>query len=439
MSERIADLWSTLQQQRAEEFPILGWLDSTMVQRAYVLPKIVGASDGNWLVWLAGHLGLPRDGRWLSIACGAGGLELYAVEQGLCATIEGVDIAPGAIEIARRNAEAAGRSGVVSYRVADLERERLPEAAYDVILCGMGLHHIRRLEYFYEEAAQALRPGGHILLNEFVGPSQWQWTDAQLAATNALLASLPERLRHNPVTKATKVREERPSLGWMNAVDPSESIRSAELLPLLAQQFELPVRRDYGGAILGRLLEFIVGNFDPASPEDVATLRTLCAAEEALMAAGAVGSDFAVAAARGGRSLRSSALPLDAELERHALHGLGAVERTPQGQPFCWTAPEAAFVLRRPAGARALRLRLSLPPAARTLTVEVDGRAVGSLRAEARRDVPPPVSVAFALPPATRAQPTVALRLDAGWSPAEALGAADARVLGVALSAAELL
>jgi SAM-dependent methyltransferase len=439
MSEQIADLWSTLQRQRAEEFPILGWLDSTLVQRAYVLPKIVGATDGNWLVWLVEQLGLPRDGRWLSIACGAGGLELYAVEQGLCSTIEGVDIAPGAIEIARRNAQAAGREGVVSYRVADLERERLPEGAYDVILCGMGLHHIRRLEYFYEEAAQALRPGGYILLNEFVGPSQWQWTDAQLAAANALLAGLPERLRYNPVTRTLKEREERPTIAWMNAVDPSESIRSAELLPLLARQFAVPVRRDYGGAVLGRLLEFIVGNFDPERPDDVATLRTLCAAEEALMAAGAVGSDFAVAAARDGCSLRSSALPLDDELERHRLSGLGGVERTPKGQPFCWTEPEAAFVLRRPQGARALRLRLSLPPAARTLTVEVDGRIVGSLRAAARRDIPPPVTVSFALPAATRAQPTIDLRLDRGWSPAEALGVADDRVLGVSLVGAEIV
>lgn len=438
MNEHVADLWSTLQQQRADEFPILGWLDSPLVQRAYVLPKIVGATDGNWLVWLVEQLGLPRDGRWLSIACGAAGLELFAAEQGLAGQIEGVDIAPGAIELARTAAAAKGLSNV-NFRVADLERERLPEAAYDVILCGMGLHHIKRLEFFYEEAAQALRPGGHMLLNEFVGPSQWQWTDAQLAAVNALLAGMPERLRFNPVTQALKEREERPSLAWMNAMDPSESIRSAELLPLLERQFSLAVRRDYGGAVLGRLLEFIVGNFDAAKPEDVATLRTLCAAEEALMAAGAVGSDFAVAAARDGRSLRTSALPFDGELERHTLYGFGVVERTPRGQPFCWTAPETAFVLRRPAGARALRLRLSLPPAARTLGVEVDGQIVGSLRGAARTDVPPPVTVAFALPAATRAQPTIALRLDQGWSPAEALGVADDRVLGVSLVAAELI
>ena len=435
----VADLWSTLQQQRTNEFPVLGWLDSHMLQRMYVLPKIVGASDGNWLLWLVEHLGLPRNGRWLSVACGAGGLELFAVEQGLCAQIEGVDIAPGAIEIARRNAEAAGRSDVIRYRVENLERARLPEASYDVILCAMGLHHIRRLEYFYEEAAQALRPGGVILLNEFVGPSQWQWSDAQLAAANALLAALPARYRRNLVTGALKEREERPTVAWMQAVDPSESIRSAELLPLLARQFELHLRRDYGGALLGRLLEFIVGNFDPARPEDVELLRLLCGAEQALMAAGAIGSDFAVAAARNGRTLRAASLPFDAELERHTLYGLLPVERTPKGQPFCWTEQEAAFVLRRPPGARTLRLRLSLPPAQRTLSVEVDGQPVGALRSAARRDVPPPTSVAFALPTATRAQPTITLRLDQGWSPTEVLGAPDTRLLGVALAGAELV
>jgi SAM-dependent methyltransferase len=428
----VPDLWSTLQQQRADEFPVLGWLDSPLLQQIYVLPKIVGSSHGNWLRWLVEHLGIPRNGRWLSIACGAGGLELFAADEGLVGHLEGVDIAPGAIELARRAAAERGL-GNVSFRVADVERERLPEAAYDVILCGMGLHHIRRLEYFYEEAAQALRPGGYILLNEFVGPSQWQWSDAQLAAANTLLAALPERLRRNPVTGRPKEPEERPRIAWMTAVDPSESIRSAELLPLLERQFSLPVRRDYGGALLGRLLEYIVGNFDPERQEDVELLRLLCGAEEALMAAGAIGSDFAVAAAHNGRSLRAASLPLDGELARHEVYGLLPVERTPKGKPFCWTEPEAAF-----ARAKSLHLRLSLPPVARTLSVEVDGVAIGNLRSTARRDVPPPTEARFALPAATRAQPTVTLRLDAGWSPAEAFDVADDRLLGVALAAAEL-
>ena len=436
-NQAVAGLWSTLQQQRADEFPVLGWLDSQLLQRMYVLPKIVGSSEGNWLLWLVEQLGLPRDGRWLSIACGAGGLELFAAEQGLAAHIEGVDIAPGAIELARRGAQERGLTNV-SFRVADLERERLPEAAYDVILCGMGLHHIARLEYFYEEAALALRPGGYILLNEFVGPSQWQWSDAQLAATNALLAALPERYRYNPVTGRPKEREERPTLAWMNAADPSESIRSAELLPLLERQFELALRRDYGGALLGRLLEYIVGNFHADRPHDVEMLRLLCAAEEALMRAGAIGSDFAVVAARNGRSLRASSLPLDGELARHELYGLHGVERTPKGEPFCWTEPRAAFVLRRPAGARTLHLRLSLPPAARVLTVAVDGQPVGALRSSPRHDVPPPVSISFALPAATRSQPTISLQLDRGWSPREIFGVADDRLLGVALAEAVL-
>jgi len=53
--------------------------------------------------------------------------------------------------------------------------------------------------------------------------------------------------------------------------------------------------------------------------------------------------------------------------------------------------------------------------------------------------VPTPTSVAFALPAATRAQPTITLRLDQGWSPAEALAAPDTRLLGVALAGAELV
>ncbi|MEI8307463.1 MAG: class I SAM-dependent methyltransferase [Chloroflexales bacterium] len=438
MSETVANLWSTLQQQRAVEYPVLGWLDSLLVQHLYVRPQITGTADKNWLIWLVENLEIPRDGHWLSIGCGAGGLERFAVEEGLCTEIDGVDIAPGAIEMAVRNAAESGMTNV-RYQVRDLDRARLPECTYDVVLCAMSLHHIRRLEYFYEEVVQSLRPGGWLLLNEFVGPSQWQWTDQQLNAVNTLLAALPERLRVNTVTGLVKEREERPSIAWMNAVDPSESIRSAELLPLLESQFTLALRRDYGGAVLGKLLEQIIANFDPERPEDVMALRLLFAAEATLMRAGVLSSDFSVVAAHEGRSLRAARLPFDAAFERHLVYGFHPVEHMPSGEPFAWTEGEAAFVLRRPPHARALRLSLILPPVARTLSIEVDGQLVGALRSTACAAVPPPTHLTLALPPHTRAQPTILLHLDQGWCPSDVWASQDPRTLGVALAGAELL
>src|SRR4030095_3051807 len=104
MSETVETVWGTTAAQRSAVYRMLGWLDSPLLQRIYVQPQLTGAADSNWLLAQVDRLGIPKNGRWLSIGCGGGGLELFVAEQGLCAQIEGVDIAPGAIEVARKTA-----------------------------------------------------------------------------------------------------------------------------------------------------------------------------------------------------------------------------------------------------------------------------------------------------------------------------------------------
>lgn len=77
----------------------------------------------------------------------------------------------------------------------------------------MSLHHIRRPEYFFEEAVNALYPGGWLLMSEFVGPSQWQWSDKQLIAINTLLAALPERYRIRCLPESSIPQQGRHSAG----------------------------------------------------------------------------------------------------------------------------------------------------------------------------------------------------------------------------------
>lgn len=76
------------------------------------------------------------------------------------------------------------------------------------------------------------------------------------------------------------------------AVDPSEAVRSAEIVPVLQQYFDLVEYRPLGGTILQFLLADIAGNFqqDEAGAQ---LLEMLFAIEDALMAAGHLDSDFA--------------------------------------------------------------------------------------------------------------------------------------------------
>lgn len=131
--------------------------------------------------------------------------------------------------------------------------------------------------------------------------------------------------------------------------------------------------REYGGAILHLLLEYIIGNFDPQDAHAVELLQLLIATEQALMQTKLIGSDFAVAAAQNTRqSYRQPYLPFTNEQERHIVRGVYALEQQDTPRPFCWTAAEAEFVLRCPAHARTLSMQVLLPPVERTLTIAVN-------------------------------------------------------------------
>lgn len=78
----------------------------------------------------------------------------------------------------------------------------------------------------------------------------------------------------------------------MNALDPSEAIRSAEIIPVLQRSFDVVEKVDIGGTLLHLLLYGIVDNFDENREGDVAILRLLGYLEATLIRDGVLGADF---------------------------------------------------------------------------------------------------------------------------------------------------
>lgn len=239
--------------------------------------------------------------RVLSLGCGAGDFERGFAQYGFARAHDALDIAEGAIAQARAQAHAAGLDHI-RYAAADLNHARLPRAHYDVVFGLSTVHHIANLEHLFSEVAAALTPGGYVLLDEFIGPSQFQWTDTQLAIVNDTLARLPVHLRRSLSRPGeVKTRVTRPTIAEMNAGDPSESIRSAEILGVLPQYFDVLEVRGAGGSLLHLLLEDIAGNFTSDAPAAAEWLSALFALEDAYIADGTLPHDFAVIIARARR------------------------------------------------------------------------------------------------------------------------------------------
>ena len=271
-----------------------GWLDYEFIECEYIRPQVSGDPDVYYLKHFIDRnlSNLPVE-RALSLGCGGGNLERFFVQENIVQTIDANDASPGSIEFAERMADEAGLGDRIRYEVADANKVELETGVYDFVVAKMSLHHFDGLEHIYDQVARSLKPDGVFMFNEFVGPSKYQWTDLQLELMNQILEALPSDLREGAPAYLS-----RPTIEQMDAVDPTEAIRSAEIMPVLERWFQVVEYRPYGGTLLQILLAHVMANFDLERPEHKAMLRLIFLLEKSLVDHRVLASDFAYVIAK---------------------------------------------------------------------------------------------------------------------------------------------
>lgn len=292
--ERVAAHWGD--RAATERLAEIHWMASPVV-RAHLNRLASGDPAVDWLTWSWDRHVRGRKLRVLVLGCGEGWLERALAARSEIASIDACDVAADAVAAAEKAARAAGLGDRIRYHVVDLDDDPLPGGPWDVVVAHSVLHHVRVLEHCYAEIERRVVPGGLLLINEYTGPRRFQFTAEQMRAINGCLARLPERLRTSAVTGGPYPLREVPDEDTLAATDPSEAVRSDEVLPLLERRFEVLAERDLGGTVLHLLLYDIVQNFDPADPRENRILALLCLLEKSLIAAGALPSDFRVVVA----------------------------------------------------------------------------------------------------------------------------------------------
>jgi SAM-dependent methyltransferase len=186
--------------------------------------------------------------------------------------------------------------------VEDVNAVRLEEGSADLVVGWHGLHHVRELDRVFLEARRALRPGGLLVMYEWIGPRwlQLPWGN-RIAATALLYLLFPsarERTTHMGVAKGIR------GLGWGRAarrdrtrpkeMDPSEACNSEDLLPAFLRHFR-PVRLHPHAALTYPMFEGLAQNLDPDAAANRVRFAIVQTAEDLLGRAGLVKPLFAVA------------------------------------------------------------------------------------------------------------------------------------------------
>lgn len=243
------------------------WMGHPLV-RAWINRQISG-DPGQWpMDWFQTWLSARRFRRGLSIGCGTGALERDLMSRGLCDRIDAFDGSPESIRVAVEEAAKLGFGERIHYSLGDFNEPRLPANTYDVVFVHQAMHHVSKLEKLYRAIMNTLTPDGILYMDEYVGPSRHDWNDRIMAPIRAVFHAIPRHQRDHDVL-----------LTPIQVHDPSEAIRSSEILPVLDVGYETLAFRGYGGNILS----VIYGHVEDTDP----MTAHLIAEEERLLREGA--------------------------------------------------------------------------------------------------------------------------------------------------------
>ena len=279
------------------------------------LNRCIDPAQPAWPIeWFARHVGNRRFRRGLSIGCGGGALERSLIDHDLCTIVDAFDASVHSLYLAKQEARRRRMGNRIRYFAADFnEALFLPRHTYDIVFFHQSLHHVAKLEKLLRAVLLTLKPGGLLYLDEYVGPSRTDWTEALIEPQEREYARIPRELRRTE-RLALPIQED----------DPSEAIRSGEIMEQVRVGFDIVEQRDYGG----NLLAVVYPNLEQA--DDRAVSEMIEREQEWLRAGAASYYTILLARPKSGRAASFASLQYFAAPK---LKRIARVVRRTLGQP----------------------------------------------------------------------------------------------------------
>ena len=155
-----------------------------------------------------------------------------------------------------------------------------------MILFDSFLHHIKDLDDVLNKVYKSLKLDGLLVINEYVGPSRFQWSKEQLKIANDALKELPLSFRKRWHNNKIKSKIYKPGLLRMILADPSEAVNSDLILSKIHDRFKVLEEKPLGGNILHLTLKDISQNFTSENEECVKWIQRLFQIEDEFLVKG---------------------------------------------------------------------------------------------------------------------------------------------------------
>lgn len=207
------------------------------------------------------YLSGQNDLRMLSIGSGVCSHELKFANYSNFREIICIDIAENLLNIAAEYAKEKGFTNIKFWE-KDIYKVEFETNEFDMIMFHSSLHHFSNIQDLISgKIKKWLKPGGILLINEFVGQNRLQFQKDQIVGINSGLDLIPKKLKQR--FKSNLIKNKFYGSGYIRMIiaDPSECIESSNILPAIKNEFEIIEERSYGGNLLMNILKDISHNF----------------------------------------------------------------------------------------------------------------------------------------------------------------------------------
>lgn len=228
----------------------------------------------------------------ISVGCGAATKEMWLMQMVDIARFDLFDISKANIAFGREEAARQGITARVDLRSEDAFTANIG-SDYDLVYWNNSLHHMPNVVDALRWSRDRLKLGGLLAMDDFIGPSRFQWTDQNMEWAAAVRYNLPERFLRNPYAPEHLLPRDvqRPTPEEVIASDPSEAVDSGRIESALRMIFPDSEIIPTGGALYHLALNDIFGNF--VGLDDLALLRQILLLDKALAQSGT--TQYAVA------------------------------------------------------------------------------------------------------------------------------------------------
>jgi demethylmenaquinone methyltransferase/2-methoxy-6-polyprenyl-1,4-benzoquinol methylase len=149
---------------------VAGMFDDIAYRYDFLNRFLSGGLDIGWRKKALGYLVALKPGKILDVATGTADVAIMAVALLKPASVTGIDISDGMLDIGRKKISKLGLEKTIKLLNGDSETINFEDNSFDAVTVAFGVRNFQHLEKGMAEILRVLRPGGKLVVLEFSKP-----------------------------------------------------------------------------------------------------------------------------------------------------------------------------------------------------------------------------------------------------------------------------